>query len=878
MRWLDKIVLRFRSLWSASAVDRELADEIRFHLDREIQERITGGMSEEEARRTASVDFGGVERFRQECRDMHKVSFIQDFVQDLLYGLRVLRKQIGFTAVVVITLALGIGANTLIFSVAYGVLLRPLPYPSPDKLVTLWESNRQKNSLQGQVSAANFYDWQRSNTVFTATAAYAEWRFNLTGIAEPESLSGALVTPDFFSVLGIKADEGRTFRPDEDQPAKDIVVVVSRALWNRIFGSTTALAGQTLTLNRSVATVVGVMPADFAFPSRTTQIWVPLDLSPENKQNRDGRWLTALARVKPGVTQHQITADMNVIASRLQASYPNADKDVDIRVVSLRDYVVGETRTTVIVLLGSVVLLLSLACANVASLFFARGTVRGGEFAVRYALGAGRGRMIRQLLTETALLVTFGAFLGVLLAQWGVQAIRFLNIKEIPRIQNIKIDVPVIVFTVGASILVAALVGLFPAFRASSCGSLREGNNRLASAPTVQRRRTLLVVAQIGFAFILLVGAGLLANSFLRLSQVSPGFQVDKRLTFQIALPRSKYKTNFEQVRFFTQLLDGIRQQTGILGSGGVSDLPLLGNRMGFNVLLENPGPSGFQAPPEAGVRWVTSGYFDAIAIPLRKGREFSTQDGPDTLPVVIINQSMADHVWPRRDPIGLRVRLEEDPRWFTIIGIVGDIKQQALDSNEGSALYFLYAQKSEIWLNWMSVVLHTSGDPRSLASVVREQVRTLDKDQPITDISTLEEHLADLEALPRLRMIAMGTFSFIAFCLSIVGVFGMISYAAAQRAHEIGIRMALGAQPGDILRQFLGQSLRCILWGLTFGILGASVLTQVLKSLLFGVDPVDGKTFTLVAFVLLVAALAASWIPARRATRIDPMACLRYE
>jgi predicted permease len=878
VRSLDKIVLRFRSLWSASAVDRELSDEIRFHLDREIQERITGGMSEEEARRTASVDFGGVERFREECRDMRKVSFIKDFVQDLLYGFRVLRKQIGFTAIVVITLALGIGANTLIFSVAYGVLLRPLPYPSPNQLVTLWESNHQKNSLQGQVSAANFYDWQRDNKVFLATAAYAEWRFNLTGVAEPESLSGTLVTPDFFSVLGIKADQGRTFRPDEDQSGKDDVVVVSRALWNRIFGPTTALVGQTMTLNQSVATVVGIMPADFAFPSRRTEIWVPLDLNAENRQNRDGRWLTALARLKPGMTQQQVTADMNVIASRLQASYPKADANVNIRVVSLHEYVVGETRTTVFVLLGSVVLLLSLACANVASLFFARGSGRGGEFAVRYALGAGRGRMIRQLLTESAVLVILGTFLGVLLAYWGVHAFRLLSIEKIPRIQNIKIDVPVIAFTVGVSVFVAAVVGLFPAFCASSYESLRKDNNRLASVPAVQRRRTLLVVTQISFAFILLVGAGLLANSFLRLSRVSPGFQVGKRLSFRLALPRSKYKTNVQQISFFTQMLDGIGQQSAILGSGGVSDLPLLGNRMEFKVLLESPGSSAVQTPPEAGVRWVTSGYFDAIGMSVRRGRQFSIQDGADTLPVVVINQSMADRVWPGRNPIGLRVRLEEDRRWFTIIGIVGDIKQQALDSAEGPSSYFLYAQKSEIWLNWMSVVVRTSGDPRSLTSVIREQVRSLDKDQPITDISTFEEHLADLEALPRFRMTVMSTFSFIAFCLSIVGIFGMISYSVAQRAHEIGIRMVLGAQPRDVLHQFLGQGLRCILWGLTFGVLGALLLTRVLKSLLFGVDPTDGATFALMAAVLLVVAMAACWLPAWRATRIDPMACLRYE
>jgi predicted permease len=543
VRWLDKISLRFRSLLSKPTVDKDLDEEIRFHLESEIQERTAAGMSVQDARRTASVDFGGIERFREECRDMRRVSFIQDFVQDIRYGFRVLRKHPGFTAVVVLTLALGIGANTLIFSVAYSVLLRPLPYPSPNKLVTLWESNLQQNTLRGLVSAANFYDWQRDNTVFSGSAAYAAWRFNLTGVAEPENIPGTLVTPDFFSVLGINALHGRTFRTDEDQPGKDDVVVVSQSLWNRVFGSTAKLSGQTLTLNRSVATVVGIMPPDFVYPSRTTEIWVPLDLSAENKQNRDGRWLTVLARVKPGVTLQQVKADMNVIASRLQASYPKANANVDIRVVNLHEYLVGETRTTVIVLVGAVGLLLSLACANVASLLFARGSGRASEFAVRYAIGAARGRVIRQLLTETALLVAVGAILGVLLAHWGVQSIRLLNIKAIPRIENVTIDVPVIVFTLSISLLVAAIVGLLPAFQASSYESLREGNYRLASGPAIQSRRTLLVVAQIGLAFILLVGAGLLTNSFLRLSRVSPGFQVDKRLSFYLSLPRTKYKT-----------------------------------------------------------------------------------------------------------------------------------------------------------------------------------------------------------------------------------------------------------------------------------------------------------------------------------------------
>lgn len=878
MRLWSRIRSWIRAVTRRSRMEAEMDAELRFHIEAFAEDLVHSGVPREEALRRARIEFGGVERAKEECREAGGVNFFDSLIQDLRYGLRMLRKNSGFATVAVLTLALGIGANTLIFSVAYGVVLRPLPYPSPERLVTLWESNLQKSSPQGQVSAANFYDWQRDNRVFSGAAAHASWRFNLIGVAEPESLSGTLVTPDFFSVLEVRARQGRTFLRDEDQPGKSDVVVVSQSLWSRVFGSSTRLSGQTLTLNRKVVTVVGVMPPDFGYPSPTTEIWVPLDLSAENRQNRDGRWLTVVARVKPGVTEQQVTADMNMIASRLQTSHPNEDANVGIRVVGLHEYVVGETRTALTVLLGAVALLLTLACANVASLFLARGSGRASEFAVRYAIGAARGRLIRLLLTEAALLVGVGALLGTLLAYWSVRALRFLNIEKIPRIQNVTIDLPVIAFTLGVSMLVAGIVGLFPAFRASRYESLREGSQRLGSGHAVQRQRAVLVVAQVSLAFVLLVAAGLLTNSFLRLSWVSPGFQVGERLSFQISLPTSKYRTNGQQVAFFNQLIDRINQQAGVLGSGGVSDLPLLGNRMSFKVLREDAGSSGDRTPSEAGVRWVTPGYFGAIGMSLQKGRVFSSQDGAEALPVAIINESMAERVWPGHDPIGLRVRLEEDPRWYTIVGIVGDIKQEALASDEGPALYFPYAQKSEVWLSWLFVVVHTAHEPHSLTGLMRQQVRSLDKDQPVRDVSTLEEHLADLQELPRLRMDVMGIFSFIAFCLTLVGIAGLISHSVAQRFHEIGVRMALGAQPGDILRQFLGQGMRCVLWGLTVGFCGALVATRALRSFLFGVDPVDGLTFALVTTILFVVALAACWIPSWRATRVDPMVALRYE
>lgn len=878
MNWLRELARRLRMLMHRRQFDTDLEEEMRLHLELRQQQQVECGMAPDDARAAARRGFGNVTSLKEKSHLAWGWEWFEQLVQDVRYGLRMLGKSSGFTAVAVLTLALGIGANTLIFSLAYAVLLRPLPYPSPEKILTLCESNPSQSSPQGQVSAANFYDWEAGSKVFSAMSAYSGWRFNLTGVPQPENVSGALVTPDFFAVLGVTPEQGRIFRHDEDQPGKDEVAVVSQSLWNRVFGAGAALSGQTVTLNQGVFTVVGILPVDFGFPSRTTEVWVPLDLSAENKQNRDGRWLTVIARAKSDATPRQVTSDLNLIAARLAAAYPKADANVGIRAISLHEYLVGETRPTFVVLLGAVGLLLLLACANVASLVFARGSGRAGEFALRYAIGAARGRIIRQLLTEGALLVAIGASTGLLVARWGVQWIRSQTIEGVPRIHEVKIDLPIVIFAMAVSLFVIALVGLLPAFRNSSYDSIKDSTIRLASNPSVQRQRTALVIAQIALAFILLVGASLLASSFRHLVRMNTGLQVSDRLSFQVSLLRSIYKTNAQQIGFFSQVLDRIAQQNSVLAAGGVSDLPLVGNRMSFKVLLEKPEVIDTQTPPQVGVRWTTPGYFDAIGMSLRLGRGFSAQDSSDSLPVAVVNQSMAQRFWPSREPIGMRVRLEEDPRWFTIVGVVGDIKQEALETDEGPALYVAYAQKTELWLNWMSVVVHSTADPRGLASIAREQIRSVDKDQPITKVATLEEDLTNLQMVPKLRMIVMGSFSSMAFCLAIVGIFGMISCSVVQRSHEIGIRTALGAQPWDIVRQFLGHGLSCILAGLALGLSGAWLLTRLLKSLLFGVDSLDARTFLLVAAVLFIVALAACWLPARRATRVDAITALRYE
>ncbi|MGB8475246.1 MAG: ABC transporter permease [Candidatus Acidiferrum sp.] len=880
-----KLLAYLRSLLSTfldrTNAEGEMEEELRLHIENRADDLERSGLTRIEAERRARIEFGGQERFKEECREERVGHWLETLWMDLRHGLRMLRKSPGFTAVAVLTLALGVGGNAVVFSLAYSVLLRPLPYVSSARIVTLWEENAQKGISNSPASAANFYDWKDQSDVFSSMAGFAEWRFNITGRGEPQSVSGALVTADFFTTLGTQAEQGRTFWSDEDQPGKDNVVVLSERLWKQMFGASTPLRSQTISVNQAVMTVVGVMPQSFAYPSATSEIWVPLGLSAANRANREGKWLRVIARLKPETTTAKARENLRVIASRLEESYEKTNRGWGISLVSLRDSMVKDARPTLWLLLGSVALLLLLACVNVSSLILARGTGRANELAVRFAIGATRGRVVRQLLTESLLLVALGDFLAFLLAFWGVNALRGIRSPSAAWTRELTLDFPAIVFVVVLSLVVVAMIGLAPAIRTSSRDkfeALRRSCKTEKASPRRHLSASRLVIAQISLAFVLMIAAGLLANSFLRLSHVDPGFHVQNVLSAHLSLPRSKYQTDRQQNDFFATVIERIRQIPGVKEAGGVSDLPLLGNRMSFKIQIKNDETQGQAGQPEASVRWVTPSYFQAVGMRLDSGRGFTDHDSSAALPVAIVSHSAAHLLWPSRSPIGAKLRLEEDPRWFTIVGVVEDIKQVSLDSSETAAVYFPYNQKSEAWLNWMSVVVRTSGNPEGLGRAVREQVWSVDHDQPVTNMTSLETYLEDSVAVPRLRLIVIGSFSLIALCISVVGVYGTVSYSVAQRIPEIGIRMALGAERRDVLMHFVGQGLRFTLLGLGIGFLIAIALARAIASQLFGVRPFDGATYSCVAVILGLTALAACYVPARRATKVDPLVALRYE
>ncbi len=874
---------RFRSWCSVTLrrarMESEMDTEFRFHIEAYAEDLMRGGVSREEAMRRARIEFGGIERVKEEGRDARGAFILESFLHDIRFGLRTLRKSPGFMAATVLTLALGVGGNAVVFSLAYNALLRPLPYASPERIVALSETNLQRGISGSRAAAANFYDWKDQGDAFSSMAAFAEWRFNITGTGEPQNVPGALVTADFFTTLGTPALHGRTFRLDEDQPGKEMVVVLSERLWNRLFGASTPFSNQRIIVNQSVMTVVGVMPQTFAFPLRTTEMWVPLSLSTENKANRDGKWLRVIARLKTGTSVTKAQENLHIIARRLEVAYPSSNLGWGATVISLRDSMVRDARPTLWLLLGSVALLLLLACANVSSLISARATGRTGELAVRFSIGATRSRVCRQLITESLLLVALGDALALLVAFWCLHGINTLRLPGFPWAQDVELNFPVLVFTMAISLVVVALIGLVPAIRASSRDAfevLRRSGETARAVPGARLSR--LVVAQISLAFVLMILAGLLTNSFLRLSHVYPGFRVQNVLSANLTLPRSKYQSNRQQVDFFASVIEKIQRTPGVIDAGGVSDLPLLGNRMSFKILFKDGESSGHAGPSGAGVRWVTPNYFHTLGIPLDTGRYFSEGDSVSATPAAIISQSMARSWWPSSNPLGAQFRLEEDSRWFTIVGVVKDIRQESLDSSEPAAVYFPSAQKSEAWLNWMSIVVNTSGKPEELGGTVREAVWSVDREQPITEVSSLETYLGDSVAIPRLRMIAVGSFSLIAFCIVLIGVYATVSYSVAQRVHEIGIRMALGAAPRDVLLQFVSHGLRFTSAGLVIGFLIAVAMARAIASQLFAVRPLDAATYFFVANILGITALLACYLPARRATRVDPMVALRYE
>jgi putative ABC transport system permease protein len=795
-----------------------------------------------------------------------------------------LTKSPGFTAVAIIALALGIGANTAIFSVVNAVLLRSLPYKDADKLVIVWE--KSKKNEQNVANPANFMDWSEQNNVFTEMAGFADQNAVMIGDGEPEEIPSQFVTANLFSMLGVDAILGRTFSADDVKPNAPRVVILSYALWQRRFGGDPAIIGRELNINRNATTVIGVMPAGFkwhikkgSLTAKMAEMWTPWVIT-NDMRTRHGRFMTVAARIKPEVTFEQAKSEMTAIAARLEEQYNDFNANWGVNVVPLRTQFTGELRPALLVLLGAVGFVLLIACANVANLLLARAAARQKEMAVRAAIGADRRRIVRQLLTESVLLAALGGAAGLVLAWWGTDLLVSLSPRELTDLQQVRISVPVLGFTFAVSLLTGIIFGMAPAFEATRFNlheSLKEGSKNIGGGVRSHRLRSIFVVAEIALALILLVGAGLLVRSFWRLQSVDPGFNAKNLLTMRLSLPMRKYDSDRKRVDFFRQVIDGIRALPGVEAVGATNFLPFAGPHAGTLVEIEGRP----KLPPGQGLgtgSCVTDqNYFAAMQLPLKRGRLFTEQEATEMRHVVVINEEFARKNLPGEDSLGKRVTIymKEENVPSEIIGVVGDSKHMGLD---GEIEPMAYWPHSELTYPFMTLAIRTQGDTAGMATAARRVIQTLDSEQPIADVRTMESLLADSVARARFSTLLLAIFAMVALILAAVGIYGVMSYAVTQRTHEIGIRMAMGAQPGDVLKLVVRKGLTLTVCGVGVGVAAAFALTQIMTSLLYGVSATDPVTFAAIPFLLASVALLACYVPARRAAKVDPMIALRYE
>ena len=866
--------------------DRELEEEMRFHLEMKTEENISSGMTPEEAHYSALRQFGNHTLLQEASKEMWGFMAIETLIQDFRYGARMLLKNPGFTVVAVLALALGIGANSAIFSVVNTVLLRPLPYQDPDGLVMVWEDDTKGGYPRNTPAAANYVDWRDQNQVFEGMAAIADQTFNLTGTGEPERISGKRVSANLFPLLGVEPQLGRAFLPEEDQPGGNRVAVLSHGLWQRRFGSDASITGKPLTLNGESFTVVGVMPPHFQFPSREDELWVPIAFTSQEAANRGRHYLKVIARMKPGVTLQQAQTEMTAIAARLQQQYPDQNTDLGATITPLHEHVVGDIKPALLVLLGAVGFVLLIACANVANLLLARAAVRQKEISIRVALGAGRLRLVRQFLTESILLAGLGGAVGLLLAVWGISILTAFIPDNISQAKAITMDVEVLLFTLGISLLTGLIFGLAPALQASRFNlneTLKEGGRDSAAGSRGNRIRGLLVIAEVAVSLILLIGAGLLVNSFLRLRNVDPGFRADNLLTMQIELPQLKYPDHARRTAFYTELLRRVESLPGVKSAAVTTNLPLYsqGNSITFGI-EGRPDPAPGQGKrPGVVTRVISPHYFQTMGIQLLQGRQFNEQDKVDAPAVAVINETMARRFWPDGDFIGKRitpgpVTSTSPDDWITIVGVAKDVRQFELMTDPKPQMYLSYVQAG--FFSPRDLVVSTNVEPLSMATAVRRAVWDVDKDQPVSKIRTMQDIVSESVARQRFSMLLLGIFSGVALVLAAVGIYGVMSYSVTQRTREFGIRMALGARTFDVVKLAVGGGLKLIFIGILIGLAAAYVLTRVMASLLYGVSATDPTTFVTISLVLVGVAVVASFIPARRATKVDPMVALRAE
>jgi putative ABC transport system permease protein len=823
---------------------------------------------------------------------------MESILQDLRYGVRSLIKTPGFTALAIIVLTLGIGANTAIFTVVNAVLLRPLPYPGSDQLVMLWETNpRFQIGIDTlPVTPGTFMDWREQNNVFEYVSALGVGRLNLTGAGEPERISGASVSSNFFRLMGIEPKLGRAFRDDEDKPGASKVVLISHSLWQRQFADEPAVLGKTMTLDRESYTIIGVAPEGFQFPranelpyfvgvATQTELWRPMTLGDEFiNRKRANHQLCVMARLRSGVTSGQSQSEMTAIAERLERSYPDSNQGIGVKVVPLSEQVVGNVRTALLVLMGAVAVVLLIACANVANLLLARSSSRQKEIAIRIALGASRGRVVRQLLTEALLLSITAAVTGTLLSFWGINAMLSLSpimSASLPRAYEIGVDLMVLGFTVAIALLTSVIFGLTPALQASKINlgeSLKEGSGALSTGQRSNHVRNLLVISEIALSLVLLIGAGLMIKSLARLLKVDPGFKPDNTVTMQIALPGSKYPSANQQIAFFQEVTHRIEALPGVQSVGLISSAPLSGGVYAGGFSIEGRVATSETDNLVADRRMISPEYFSVLGIPLLKGRGFTDRDDQAETGVVIVSESWARRFLRNEDPIDKRIKLggrDSTRPWLSIVGIAGDVHDTALESEARPCVYIPYPQFPS---SGMTLAVRAAFGPKLLVSGIRDEVWAVDKDQPVTDVKTMDQYLAASVSPRRFNALLLAIFAGVGLVLAAVGLYGVISYSVSQRTREIGIRMALGASHKSLLRLVVGQGVILALIGVAIGVIASFFLTKFIATLLFGVSATDPITFIVISVLLIGVSIVASLVPARRAMKVDPMVALRYE
>jgi putative ABC transport system permease protein len=884
MRWVQNTFNWLRSLFRPATVEQELGSELRFHIERQVEENLAAGMTPREARLAAVREFGGVEQVKEECRDTRRVNYLENLLKDMRYGLRMLRKSPSFTFFSVAVLALGIAANSAIFSIADAVLIRPLPYRDSNRLVMVWEDASAYGFPKDTPAPGNFADWKSRNQVFEDVAAlpYGGY-FNLTGNGTPEQLAGKKVTANLFSLLGVSVLLGRDFRSEDDVPGAPHVAILSHGLWLRRFGGDPQIAGREISLNYQKCTVIGVMTREVQFPDRATEIWIPAQFTKEQLANHGSHYLNVFGRLKPGVSFKTANADLATIASELEKEHPDSNAKIGAFAVPLREELAGDVRPAILMLVGAVCFVLLIACANVANLLLSRASGRRRELAMRLALGATRGRVIQQMLTESILLALFAGAVGLLLSVWGTKFLAALIPAGIAPTAEAGVDGRVLLFTLFVSLLTGILFGIIPASRVSQFQltySLKQGGGQSGVGSGGRRLRDALVICEVALAIVLLAGAALMIRSLQNLYHLDPGFRADHVLVMRTPLPRPKYEAVARRRAFFDQVLAQVENLPGVVSAGYTTWVPLTNDGGATGITIEGkpePAPGNLLIP---NVRIISRDYMLALRMKLVDGRPFESRDANGTLPVGLINQTMARNYWPGENPIGRRFKIgtyrDESP-WITVIGIAGDVHQAGLDVPARAEMYLPY-QQQDFGYEPEYLAVRTSGDPMALAEIVRQQIWSVDKEQPVAGVMPLEDLVDENLASRRMQASLLSGFAGLALLLVTLGIYAVLSFAVTQRTQEIGVRVALGAQPRDVLRMIFSQGFKLFLIGAAIGLVAAFVLSRALVHLLFGVSAYDPVSFAGVTILLAAVALLACYVPARRATRVDPLIALRYE